>query len=283
MGWLVENPALPLWMIYAGSVAGLFVAGFQIFEWIHRLTRFPKLDIRLTKEVFFRLLDDGETIFTNAVLIARHGPIEIKNIKFNLKKISGSKKDYIFAPRHIGNKVANPPNPYATNNFLTKSCKTYLAENVPTHMLFLSSLEEYSDQFKNCTDVFISEVNSYQSELQNKLQDIKDKEEEYLQEINIKLSEIESKASASILKFVQLEPGEYELTAIVEYSRISVSLLKKEGEASSKVTFSVEGNFVAKYQGQLGKFLEVASRNILYNRENTFTYPEYQPQKIYEV
>ncbi len=279
----MDNTILPQWMIYAGSSAGLIWAILQIAGWITKLTHIPKLEVRLTKEVFFRLIEDGETIFTNAVFIARHGPIEIKNIKFTLNRTSGSKKTFTFAPKNIGNKVPNPPNPYASNNFWSKSCKTYLVENVPTHILFLSSLEEYSGSFRKVADGFTSKVIDYQNELQGKLKEIQSNEDKYLQEINTKLSGIESDVGANLLKFVQLEPGDYELTADVEYSRISLKFFRKEAEASSKISFSVDDSFLGRYKNQLTRFLEATSRNILFNRDNHFTYPEYQPDNIRET
>jgi hypothetical protein len=278
----MNNSILPEWMIYAGSAAGLLWAILQILGWLNKLFHFPKLEIRLTKEVFFRLIEDGETIFTNAVFIARHGPIEITNVRFRLARISGSQKVYTFSPKNIGNKVANPPSPYAANNFWTKSCKMFLVENVPTHILFLSALEEYSTAFKNVTEDFSTKVTNYQADLQTKLSEIQENEQEYLQKINNELSSIETEACTSLIKFVQLEPGTYELIAEVQYSRIGVKILKSNAETTSKITFSVDNAFVESYKRQLIRFLETASRNIVFNRTDNYTYPEYQPNDIVE-
>jgi hypothetical protein len=278
----MTNSDLPTWMIYSGSLAGLLWAILQIISWINRLTHSPKLEIRLTKDIYFRLIEEGETIFSNVVFIARNGSIEVKDIKFNLIRKSKSQKKYTFSPRNIGNKIPNPPNPYAANNFWTKSCKAFIAKDTPTYFLFMSSLEEYSIKFKDTSHSYQFELLNYKNELNTKIEEIGNDGERYLKEINNKIEKIKSSTSSKLLSYVQLEPGDYELTAEVIYSRIGLKFLKKEKCVQSKITFSVDEKFKEHYEELLIRFLEISSKNILFNQNNPSAYPEYTPNKISE-
>src|SRR6266496_2424122 len=82
-----SNPqTMALWMVYFAFWASLVLAILKIFEFALRATRFPRLDARLTSDVFFRLIDHGECLFCNSVLLAFNGPVLITETRVTLKK-----------------------------------------------------------------------------------------------------------------------------------------------------------------------------------------------------
>ena len=278
----MEGNIIPNWIVITGSLFGLLLGIFKIINWFDKLTKLPDLDVALTKELFFRLTNTGENVFTNCVLIARNGPVEITDVNFTLKRISGSQKTFNISPVHMGNKIADPPNPYAAHNFTSKSCRMYLAENAPCHILYLSVLEEYSGEFKNETSKFDSSVLDYANELKLKLPEIEAKGVEYFAEINSKLTHMETEAKGKILSLVQLESGNYELEVKVSFLKLGVRIFNDKGISTNKITFSVEENLKELYSDQLQRALTTTAKNILFNQETTYVYPEYQPIKITE-
>src|SRR3954466_4089507 len=114
----IENlNAIPGWIVYSGAIAGLVVAIIEVVRFIFSVSKTSKLEIRLTKEAFFRLTNFwGESLFTNAILLAREGPVEVRNVEFKLQKTSGSQKNFVLTCVHFGEKVRSFNGPMAEFN-----------------------------------------------------------------------------------------------------------------------------------------------------------------------
>lgn len=78
---------LPLWVQAASLVITLVLAGLRLVEFFRRGT----LEIRLTRDSFFRLSDRGETLFVHSVLLARDGPVLIQDVAVTLRRIASKK------------------------------------------------------------------------------------------------------------------------------------------------------------------------------------------------
>src|SRR6267143_1336631 len=92
-----SNPqTLALWMVYFAFWTSLILGLLKIIEFAVKATRFPRLDARLTSDVFFRLTDFGESLFCNAVLLSFNGPVLITNTRVTLTKTDSAVKVFPF-------------------------------------------------------------------------------------------------------------------------------------------------------------------------------------------
>jgi hypothetical protein len=74
--------------------ASLFLTVLKAIELLIRLTRKPSLDLRLTRDIFFRIGDLGEVLFCNATFLARNGPILICDARAELRKTDQAQKAF---------------------------------------------------------------------------------------------------------------------------------------------------------------------------------------------
>ncbi|MFC1613883.1 hypothetical protein ACFL5K_01130, partial [Gemmatimonadota bacterium] len=96
MGALPPDPAnIPEWMIIFAIIASSVLAILKILEIIFKAVQKSNLEIALTREVFFRILEaNGEALYLNAVLLAYDSSTLIKDIKASLRKENGATKDF---------------------------------------------------------------------------------------------------------------------------------------------------------------------------------------------
>lgn len=149
---------LPSWMITFAFVASLFLTLLKIYEYYIKYSKKPELNVRLTKEAFFRCaldtvspIGNGEVLFANAVLLARNAAVLVQKVRFNLKKISGSKKDFSLCVLQFGEKVKGQGN-IADHNFFTSSPLAFLPVDTPQRLVYLAVVEEYADRIRKKVD-----------------------------------------------------------------------------------------------------------------------------------
>ena len=82
------------------------------------------------------------------------------------------------------------------------------------------------------------------------------------------------------MDFVQLEPGDYELTIRMDYKNPKAKFWKAIRSAESMISFVVEQNVRGAWRSTLRGALLASGYNILYNRTDPVTFPEYYPLRI---
>src|SRR5574343_1815041 len=100
-----EIKGIPDWLVWTGSIAGILAVAIHFLSFVFNFFRRGKLEVKLTKEIFFRVSQLGECLFPNVVLFARNGPIEIKNILFELHKFGSYQKKYKLSLLYFGDKL----------------------------------------------------------------------------------------------------------------------------------------------------------------------------------
>ena len=78
---LPDNLSLPNWSLVFAFFASLILSLIKLCEILFNTS---KLEIVLTREMFYRLLDRGEVIYSNAVLVAHNSGAMIQDIKVKL-------------------------------------------------------------------------------------------------------------------------------------------------------------------------------------------------------
>lgn len=280
---LGEALKLPLWTIY-GAFAVAFISTFiHVITGLLRLVRYPKLEILLTREVFFRLNEWGECILSNAVLLARNGIVEIRNVEFELIKKSGAIKNYKLGPKHFGSKVPSTnSNPFAQNNFYTQSPLSFIHENSTERVIYLAVFDDYSDKIETGFKIFKDKIQAIKGQFRtdnnfNALTDIE----------KIKIIDNAEKAmmdsTESITSNIQLEEGEYTLKLIIKYKAVGVYRFLPTRTSESSISFTVSSNFREICKLSIPATLNTISFNLLLNANNVYPYPELTPTKIKET
>ena len=101
---------LPFWAQVSALAISIFLALLRAAEFF----RSPHLHVRLTRDLFFRLIDRGEALFCHAVVLARNGPILILDVRPKLSRISKpgtsetAEKVFPLEVAQFGEKVKGP-------------------------------------------------------------------------------------------------------------------------------------------------------------------------------
>lgn len=274
-----DPTSFPTWMLWFAFIASGVLTIVKIVESLFVAANRPKLEVRLTKEIEFRVLGSGDSIFANAVLLARNGPLLISDTTMILSKIDGAQKQYPLEIVRFGEKVRST-GPIADNHFFTTSPLSFLPADVPQRVLYLSSHQEYKD---TCNTLF----NDFYDWAWQKKAELADVDTKALapNDATELLTDVRSEIKEQVSVFMdelQIEPGKYRLTLTVKSK--GVGAFSRETEQSSSIEFSVSKDVRERFRAQLPTTMEVLLGNILApNQARTPIYPSYEPSDVSEV
>src|SRR6266481_5203336 len=101
----MDTQALAPWMLRFAFWASLALTLLKVGELIMAAIRRPRLDLHLTQDVSFRLIDLGECLFCNLVLLAWNGPVVIVDSTVKLEKTDSPTKMFPLKILLVGEKV----------------------------------------------------------------------------------------------------------------------------------------------------------------------------------
>lgn len=270
--------SLPRWAQILSLSVALFLALLKAIEFF----RFPKLDVRLTRDMFFRLIDDGEALFCHAVLLARNGPVLIQDINLTLKrKGSRARAEKVFPIQILkfGEKVKGPAFT-AEHHFYSSSPLLYLQENQPLRAVYLGVQCEYHPRQRRSVEKFTAQIIELKSKYgQTSSQAI---DSETAEQVLHELDNIISESFGEMVGLIQLETGEYETAIEVVYESPGFRLWKRQGRSSSTISFSVEEQPLSTWKAQLNGVLRASVKNTLTDSRDPIAYPEFQPAEFKE-
>lgn len=283
---------LPKWLINLGTITALVLAVLQVLKIIFKVLEAPYLEVKLTKEVFFRLLMVGESIFANLILLARLGNIEVRDVNFTLTKTDGQSKSLKVLPRYIGKKIVDPNDNFAKNHFFSSTPLNFISPNKVERQIYISIVDQYNEKIEKKYKEYQNELEKHRAYFTSS--DFLNKEEEDQQAernrivINQLLPLIQDTKS-ELFKLVQLEKGEYKLEVFVKYKAVTKSsgiwykFRKPKLKTSTHfITFNV-GEFEDKFKNDIFFLLIGEARNTLFPENSAeLNYPSYSPEKIIE-
>ncbi len=266
---------LPLWAQELSLAITLFLAALRAAEFF----ALPGLYVRLTRDLFFRLIDDGEALFCHAVLLARRGPVLISDVRLTLKRVgSAERAEKLFPIRvlRFGEKVQGT-GLLAEHHFYSSSPLQYLPENAPLRAVYLGVQREYQNAQQNSIQDFVAKV------LQLKTKHANASPSEALKaEVTTELSALIEEANQRMQRLIQLEQGDYELAIKVTYQAPGRRLWKRLKTSESKIGFNVDEQRLANWKAQLADTLRISAINQLTDSNNPIKYPEFQPLEFQE-
>ena len=272
---------LPLWMAQFAFWASLALVAIKIWELGARLLRRPKLDLKLAPELLFRLTTLwGEALFCNPVFIASNGPVLILRAAGTLRKTKAVKKAFPIRVLEFGEKV-NGQGAFP-DHFRSKSAISYIPEARPQRSVFLCVQDQYIEPFQRASNAFQQDVLKIRDQaLLSAQKAATDQDKERIdQDILRELGECADRRLPAMMDLVQLEPGDYELTIRIDYKNPKAKFWKAIRSAESMISFVVERGVRGAWRSMLRGALLANGYNILYNRTDPVTFPEYYPLRI---
>lgn len=278
---LIDSIDLPNWVILVALIGGII----EIVKFIFSLFRTPVLEVKLTKEVFFRLSNWGESLFANVILLARNGIVEIKNVSFSLKRTTRSEKKYNLHVMNIGKKVKGD-DVFAKHYFYTTSPIGFITEKRVARRLYNTVLKEYSTEISDKFAGFDKKIRDYVRDWTIDARKTKTEIEKnaLFAKVTGKLGKEVDFFSQEIASLVQLESGSFKLVIDVNYKPVHWLFSSFPNKlARSTIAFEVESDFKKTYKSLLQEHLWQKANNISFPKsQQTLIFPEYHPRKISE-
>jgi hypothetical protein len=276
------QPSLPIWAQLLSLGIALILAVLRLIEFF----RPSHLHVHLTRDLFFRLIDKGEALFCNAVVIARGGSVLVLDVKPKLRRVNNNahseraEKVYPLEVAQFGEKVRGSQFT-AENHFYSSSPLTYLPDAQPYRAVYLCFQKEYQPRQQKVSLTFVAEVLKLKSTYTPANPELllgEDARLKLLQE----LDELIKSTHRDMVQLVQLEAGDYVLDVIVTYENPGRRFWKSRGEVNSSLGFSVEEEALNTWKAQLLDTLRISAQNLLENKTDPIRYPELQPTRFQE-
>ena len=262
---------LPLWAQYFAFFASLVLGVLKIWESL----RHPKLSVALTKETFFRIIDSGEALFCNAILLAQGGPVLVTSVAATLKKTDQPQKTFPLEILQFGEKTKGA-NVTAEHFFFTSSPLVHIPAGVPQRTVYFCVQSKYRDLIRGAATGFPNEV------LALKYAMIERGEQVARTEILKQLQHIVNDYASRTMEQIQIEPGTYVLTLIVQYEKPEARIRKRK-MAESNISFKVPEDVKAVLRNLVRQTLSVAAENLLLDTTRPVVFPEYTPIEVVEL
>jgi hypothetical protein len=271
-----SQASLPVSLQIVGFAVTLVLATIKILDFSNR----PKLNVHLTKDVFFRLIDSGEALFCNVVLLASNGPVLIRTVQLMLKRVDDAgksdkaEKRFPLEVTQFGEKVRGTQ-VTADNHFFGSSPLLYLGPSTPYRAVYLCLHPEYRDGQQRAVDQFVLDLQKFRDENQNSTSD----KEKLLAEFHALIE----RHYHSMTSLIQLESGHYELELKVSYQSLGMKLLTSQKTVSSSITFEVEAGLIEAWKSSLKSSLQLRGQQFIENLTANFPYPTLEPRRVEEL
>ncbi|GEM_PF-4327501 len=238
------------------------------------------LKIKLTKDVFFRLNDTGESIFIKPLLLAEHRNVLVQNVKAKLIRTDkNAKKNWDIEFLQFGELVRNENHIISDHFFYSSSPLSFITNNKPERAVYHGRVEQYASDVENIIVNFKIALNVIKSRAPNFL--LPSEEEKMKAAFNDLFNEVMKTTDALKVK-IQLEEGTYQVDLTVEYISIG-RLINCKRTAKSSVRFNIAKDARDQIINDVPLTLLTIGRNWIFNEQNIVRYPEYQPYNIIEL
>jgi hypothetical protein len=274
---VAKATGLPLWAQVVNLGITLLLASMRAVEFL----RHGKLEVRLTKDSFFRLTDFGEALFVHCVLLARNGPVLIRSVSVTLKRLAGegtrlAQKSFPLDVMNHGEKVKGKEFT-AEHHFYGSSPLLYVAATSTFRPVYHCLQAEYKQRQHSAVLAFQTEIRDFRRRKDGSFGG-GNIAPDALQE----LDQIVKTHHIKMLGLVQLEAGKYELSLKVDYEKCGLMVWKKRENVWSYGYFTVDSDGLERYKGELLDTLSRNAHNIVFGKNEPVRYPEYMPTSFTE-
>jgi hypothetical protein len=171
---------------------------------------------------------------------------------------------------------------FADHYFHSESAIAYVPDAQPQRAVFLCVQEQYTEPFQRASNAFQLEVLAIRDRaLTTAQQAVSETEKlQVQQDILRELNECVDRHVPIMMDLVQLEAGDYELTILIDYKNPRAKFSRKQHTAQSMISFVVDQNVRDVWRSTLRGTLLASGYNLIYNRNDPVTFPEYNPLRI---
>jgi len=271
---------LPIWMQKFSFWTSIVLVLYKAIELYVKLARKPSLRIVVTREVFFRILDPGECLYANAVLVASDSGALITDLAAKLKKDGEASKNYSMRVAQVGEKFRDNDGDVKFS-FTSTSPLAFVSESVPLRQVYICHHDTYANKAQSILFQFDKEI----LDRKRSLGDMSVQDSAYVADQLKEMKDLSDATAVKLMETIQIEPGEYTLSIEVKYNQKWKYIPKQSTKtASSSVQFKVEewAREYLKSKLQESLFLRVTHQLGIASLDG-YSAPQYNPVNVKEV
>ncbi len=277
--------SLPLWLqviAFIGGIAGILSTIYQLwFAFIG-----AKVNLRLTNDFFFRIIDMGECLFIRSVLIAEHENALITNIQAYLSRINPENtKKWELEFLKFGEVLSDNKNVEPSFSFQSSSPFKFLAKGLPVQAVYLARPKSYANEYSEIIKNFHQSVQLIKNKVSKNInnQDQNKDSQAFVNDILAETRKLSDQFADQLYDKVQLEHGRYQIDLIMTYKSIKgVSSYFNRHVRASIYSFEIENNAREMIKLALPDAVFNSALNSIFNINNNIIYPEIRPIQITE-
>jgi len=278
------EPSMPQWLLILSVFIGLGAGIAVVIDLVLRLWKTPSLKLILTNELFFRLLQSGECLYINAILIAYDYGVLVENVIATLEKTETTANKILgLHIQQIGEKQRLERAGHEFY-FYSDSPVCFVADNNVLRIVYLCTYKAYEEKTRQSFISFFNEL----SLISEKVKSFPIPwSEEVEREMISEASGIVEKYIVAIMEDVQIEDGDYRLSLEISYRqrRNILPLYVMKIAKAEPLTFKIDRTARETLRNQLKRHLEgIAFIQITGKAPPIPTpAPEYRPLDIKEA
>jgi hypothetical protein len=270
---------MPLWAQFLNFALTILLGILKFVEFLRR----GRLEIRVTRDCFFRITDFGEQLFIHGVLLARDGPVLILNVSATLRRLASSQattlKSFPLEIVNHGEKVKGQAYT-AEHHFYGASPLLYVTGTSTQRVVYHCQLAEYKERQRQATSEFTQDLMKFKEEnSQVTLAGGPKPRAEIIKELTQKVN-LQHNLFCGL---IQIEAGEYELSVKVEYEKGGFIAWQRHAESQSYIYFTVDSQDIAKYKADLLGTVKTMADNVVNGTTNLPIFPELRLTNFFET
>jgi len=273
-----QPDTLPYWMLLFSFIASFALTLLAIIEATFKMLRKATFDIVLTREVFFRILQSGESLYANVVMVSYDDGALIEDVSASLEKKDGPNKRFSMQVAQFGEKFRDSEGIY-NFSFHSTSPLSFVPPSSPQRQVFVCQHESYAGDTYRCFQQFDKDLLEIKERYSKGVSD-PNSELHLLADVQAAVEE----AMSSIMDKVQIEPGRYSLEIKATYRQKRRMLSTNFRKTSvSAVEFTV-ADYAREYlRSSLRRYLEARAQQIILDANEVAAAPQYNPEEVKEL
>ena len=267
------SPGLPLWMQIASFAVATVLAIMKVIEFFRRGT----LEVRITRDCFFRLSESGESLFIHGGMIARNGPVLVQGVSVIFKRLA-SKNSSIAAKTFpmdiidIGEKIKGSGF-RAEHHFYGASPLLYVNAASTFRPVYHCTFPEHRERQAQSFTALIQELQNYKRDADKLAAEGHPRQDaSVIQDVE----QIIKPHYNTMCGLIQVEAGDYEIALTITYEKCGFP--SQSRTVSSFAYLTINETSLSQFKTNLQNVLRVSALNLFKDKPDFFIYPELQPK-----
>lgn len=203
-------------LIIIGSILGALSFLFGAIEFFYNILKKAKINLIITNDIFFRIINEGESLFAIIIIIGENKLVRIVDLNVNLENNKDNRK-ITFKIKRVG-KNRETDSPFQDFSFYSTSVYDFISPNESKTLVLHAVENDKSTEINKAFLKFDSEVITLLKEVTNikLIQEGKEKNDKQ-RELFQNLNKLREDCLTTILQNIKIVDGKYTLTVKLQY------------------------------------------------------------------